>query len=189
MITALSKKITYFLVTASNTEPDSDTIEIYIYGLECFFNTLITVAILIIWSFLTNTLAETCLWLIVFSILRHHSGGFHAPTHLSCIVSSCILGMSNWIIIMFVPYNTMLIWLIICICNIICILYAPAETSKFNYNDSTRKKEKLYSLFILETGSIISLPLQNKLSISILYANLCVCILLILNVVTNKSKH
>ena len=67
MITTLSKKIAYFLVSASNTEPESDQIEVYIYGLECFLNTVFTILILFVWGLLTNTLLETSCWIAAFS--------------------------------------------------------------------------------------------------------------------------
>jgi accessory gene regulator B len=184
----ISKKIVQYLITASGIETESDQVEVYIYGLECFLNTGITVFILFIWGFLTNTLVETCCWIAAFFILRHHSGGLHAPTQISCIASSCLLGISNWLAIELISYQTISVWCIFFLCISICFLYAPTDTSKYQLTESTRKKEKLYSISILIIGFFIALILKNKISISILYSNVCVCILLLLKVILRKVK-
>lgn len=188
MITTLSKKIVHHLISVSNTEPESDQIEVYIYGLECFLNTGFTVLILFVWGLLTNTLLETCCWIAAFSILRHHSGGLHAPTQISCIVSSCLLGISNWLVIKFICFQTINAWFICILCIAICFLYAPTDTSKYKLTASRRKKEKLYSISILMIEFVVVLILKNKISISILYSNVCVCILLLTKVILRKLK-
>ena len=180
MITTLSKKITYFLISASNTEAESDQIEVYIYGLECFLNTGFTILILFVWGLLTNTVLETCCWITAFSVLRHHSGGLHAPTQLSCIVSSCLLGISNLLVIEFIPYHTISAWFMFLLCIVLCILYAPTDTSKYELTYSMRKKEKFYSVSILVIEFVAALILKNEISISILYSDVCVCILLLI---------
>lgn len=188
MITILSKKIAYYLVSASNTEPESDQIDVYIYGLECFLNTGFTILILVIWGLLTNTLLESCCWIAAFSILRHHSGGLHAPTHFSCILSSCLLGISNWLIIKNITYNLTILVIGYLFCIIVCILYAPTDSSKYELTRSMRKKEKIFSLSILIIGFIASLIFKNEISISILYSNICVCILLLIRIFIRKVK-
>lgn len=145
MITTLSNKIVHLLTSSSNTEPEPEPeqIKVYIYGLECFLNTGFTVLILCIWGLLTNTLIETCSWITAFSILRHHSGGLHAPTQFSCIASSCLLGISNWLVIEFISYQTIQAWFLCIFCIAICIRYAPIDTSKYELTESIRKKRKI----------------------------------------------
>lgn len=149
MITTLSKRIVNLLISVSNTNPESEKVEIYVYGLECLLNTGITIFILFIWSLITNTLLETSCWLITFSILRHHSGGLHAPTQFSCITSSCLLGISNWLILKLVSYQLISASFICVFCIVICTLYAPTDTSKYELTIYIRKKEKICSLLIL----------------------------------------
>ncbi|MBD5545221.1 MAG: accessory gene regulator B family protein [Lachnospiraceae bacterium] len=188
MISMISKKIVQYLITASAIETESDQVEVYIYGLECFLNTGITVFILFIWGFLTNTLVETCCWIVAFSILRHHSGGLHAPTQISCIASSCLLGISNWLAMKFISYQTNSAWFTCILCIAIFFLCAPTDTSKYQLTESMRKKEKLYSISILIIGFFIALILKNRISISILYSNVCVCILLLIKVILRKVR-
>ena len=177
MISFLSKKITYFLIHTSNISPDSDQIEVYIYGLECFLNTGFTICILFIWGLFTNTIPETICWIIAFSVLRHHVGGLHAHTQLSCILSSCLLGISNWIVIEYIPYQSTIALLVCAICIVTFMLYAPLDTPKYKLTHSMEKKEKLYSILIILIELLICFALKNKLSVSILYSDMCVYIL------------
>ena len=95
MIQKLSRKVVTTLVTASHQTIDDEQQEVYLYGMECFLNTGITVCLLFIWGVFLDTLLETIIWIISFSLLRKYSGGYHAHSQLSCIVSSTLIGISN----------------------------------------------------------------------------------------------
>ena len=43
----ISQKIVQRIIAVSNTNPESDQIEVYIYGLDCFLNTGSTIFILL----------------------------------------------------------------------------------------------------------------------------------------------
>lgn len=180
MINTLSTKIVLILAAHSHLSPAPDEIEVYIYGMECFLNTAITILILFIWGILTNTLLETCSWIIAFSILRHHVGGLHAPTQFACITSSCLLGISNYLVINLFSYQKFLICILYTIFFAICILFAPGDTSKYKLTQKILKKEKAYSVAIVLIEFVISLFLRNKISVSITYSVIYVCILLLL---------
>ena len=188
MITTLSKKIVYFLVSASNNNIESSQVEVYIYGLECLLNTGSTILILFVWGLLTNTFLETFCWISAFSILRHHAGGLHAPTQLSCIVSSCLLGISNWLIQNYTSYHVTGAFIACLFCILVCMLFAPTDTSKYELTESMRKKENLYSVSVLMIGFVIAFILKNEISISILYSDVCVCVLLLIKVIIRKLK-
>ena len=176
------------LITASGTEPDADQLEVYVYGLECLLNTGATIFILFVWGLITNTFLETSCWIITFSILRHHSGGLHAPTQFSCITSSCLLGISNCVILKFISYQTVSTCFIGMFCITICVLYAPADTSKYELSEVVRWKEKFSSLLILTIGFLVAFILKNSISISIVYSNFCTCILILIKVFIRKVK-
>ena len=188
MLSALARKISLLLIAASHMEPDEDQMEVYVYGWECILNTGITVFILLIWGLITHALFETCIWIAAFSALRKHSGGFHAPTQLSCITTSCLLGMSDRIIIEFVPYRTITAFFALIFCMGVCILFAPTDTSKYELTEAIKKKEKLLSLLIIAIGFLIAILLKNSIGISILYAHVCTCVLLLIKIAGGKLK-
>ena len=77
--------------------------------------------------------------------------------------------------------------LIACLfCILVCMLFAPTDTSKYELTKSMRKKEKLYSVSVLMIGFVIAFILKNEISISIIYSDVCVCILLLIKVIIRK---
>lgn len=104
MITKWATSIANKLAELSGEDVSADQLEIYIYGLECFLNTFITIVLLFVWGVLTHTLGYTLIWVITFSLLRHYTGGAHAPTQLTCILGSFFLGcLDKWAIIYLKP--------------------------------------------------------------------------------------
>ena len=104
MITKWATSIANKLAELSGEDVSADQLEIYIYGLECFLNTFITIVLLFVWGVLSHTLGYTLIWVITFSLLRHYTGGAHAPTQLTCILGSFFLGcLDKWAIIYLKP--------------------------------------------------------------------------------------
>lgn len=186
MITAYSKKIVNWLLDRSGTLHDEEDIEVYVYGLECFFNTAIPLLILTVWGVLTHTTSETLCWIMFFSILRHHAGGLHASTQFTCILSSVVLGMSNYIILQYqnIEASDMLIISICCI--IVCIFYAPVDSGKLQISLSEARKQKIISIVIIMLGTLVSVSFQNSISISIMYSFFCTCTLILIKKVSDR---
>ncbi len=189
MITAYSKKIVNWLINHSGISEDEDQIEIYVYGLECFLNTAITVFILFLWSILTHSLLETFCWIITFIILRHHAGGFHAPTQFTCILTSSLLGISNWLIIQSVKLSMMPILIISSCCIIVCLLLAPIDSTKLILSKKERRTHKIISIFILILGTLASLILPINISSSIMYAFFCTCVLIVVKKISTHKNE
>lgn len=167
------------LVDCSGMSIDSEQKEIYVYGLECFLNTGITIFILAIWACFTHTLSETICWILSFSILRHHAGGYHAPTQLSCIFCSSLLGISNFLFIHF--FNLNIVWCI-GILLILCIfffLFAPTWSNKKILSPKLKYHEKIKSFLITFSGFFMAIYFPHTIFLSTLYAFICVAILMI----------
>lgn len=188
MISKFAMKFLNFLIEKSDMNIESEQTEIYMYGLECILNTGITVFVLMIWGIITNTVLETICWIVMFTSLRHHSGGLHAPTQSACIISSCILGASNWMILKVFSYRMINISFICIFCIGVCFLYAPTDTTKFELTEMMQKKEKYCSLLVLGIGFLIAFILKNSISISIVYSSFCVCILVIAKIIGRRRK-
>ncbi len=69
MITKWATSIANKLAELSGEDVSADQLEIYIYGLECFLNTFITIVLLFVWGVLSHTLGYTLIWVITFSLL------------------------------------------------------------------------------------------------------------------------
>lgn len=82
MITALSKRITYFLYFKKVIT--FDTIEIYQYGFEMIISTIIGFFITIMIGVLFRMIWLSLLYYIIFVVLRQFTGGYHAKTYFKC---------------------------------------------------------------------------------------------------------
>lgn len=186
MITTYSKKIVNWLLYRSGVRHDEEDIEVYVYGLECFFNTAIPLFLLIIWGLLTHTTLETLCWIITFSILRHHAGGLHAPTQFTCILSSLAIGISNYFVLQHKNMDVSDMLIIFIGCVIICFLYAPVDSGKLKLSQKEYRRKKIISIVFLVLGTLISITLQNNISCSIMYSFFCTCLLILIKKVYDK---
>ena len=75
MITKWATSIANKLAELSGEDVSADQLEIYIYGLECFLNTFITIVLLFVWGVLSHTLGYTLIWVItciLFAPISNH---------------------------------------------------------------------------------------------------------------------
>jgi len=69
-------------------EEDQD---IYKYGLELLFSTIINVILVITIGCLFGKLPQTILFLLEYCSVKRYAGGYHARTHVRCIVTFSVL--------------------------------------------------------------------------------------------------
>lgn len=90
---------------------DDDQKEVYVYGFECMAHTGLISLVLILCGFLLGHPLEVILWLISFSVIRSHMGGFHASTPLLCFFITLTLGLSSLLVcrlfLMFAPLGVL----------------------------------------------------------------------------------
>ncbi|MCX7771758.1 MAG: accessory gene regulator B family protein [Clostridia bacterium] len=79
--------------------------EIYQYGMEALISTLVNTVIVVIIGMLTGLLKETLIYLISFAILRVYSGGYHAKTHLGCILTFLTVFCSFMVCALIIPVD------------------------------------------------------------------------------------
>lgn len=72
--------------------------EVYRYGFELLVSTLVNVFVLIIIGIVTNSELQAVMYCIGFVVLRMFAGGYHATTHLRCIL---IFNSSFLIVVIF----------------------------------------------------------------------------------------
>ncbi|MGN0614330.1 MAG: accessory gene regulator ArgB-like protein [Porcipelethomonas sp.] len=82
MITRIANKITCSL--NRNNIISAEDRDIYVYGLEIFFSTLITIAIVISFGIIMNCLPASLIYFAVFAVSRQICGGYHADTYFKC---------------------------------------------------------------------------------------------------------
>lgn len=111
-------------------EYTKDEIAIVKYGLESIY-LIITKAIIIFGiAIFLGILKETLLVLLFYNIIRNQAFGIHASKSSYCLISSIILFIGGAFICrnIIIPYK--LIGIIAIICNLLILIYAPADTHK-----------------------------------------------------------
>lgn len=179
MITFWANKIVDILTKHSKDITDQDQREVYVYGLECIINTGFSLFILFLWSLISHSLYETLTWIVSFCLLRHHSGGIHAPTQFTCILSSTLLGISNYFVINRFHPNENQFFYAFTLCLIICIICSPTRTNKIKLSHQMYVQKKITSILIIILGYLATYILPITIGVSITYAFLCVVFLIL----------
>lgn len=167
------------LIFLSKDSCDHEQREVYIYGLECILNTGITVSLLFLGSILAQSFCETFVWVIVFSFLRHQTGGYHAPSHILCIVSSTILGALTFGISSYASFIEPYVSTIYVILFLLYAVFTPVINQKKILDSREKVCHKLRALLILIVCSLVSAFSTCELSVAILYACCCNIILVL----------
>jgi accessory gene regulator B len=139
-----------------------DDREIYIYGFEALLSTVLNAFLVLITGILIGLLKETLIFLMGFALLRVYSGGYHAKTHLGCILTFAgIYGISMAIITFLPEQYTFFVSSSAGVLSLLFILInAPLEHKNRPFVDNEYKTFKFMArtVVVLE-GFIIALIL------------------------------
>lgn len=163
----------------------SDNIEVFYYGAECMLNSICVDFILLLWGILTHSLLPTICWLCTFCIYRHHAGGIHASTNERCILISSLLGISNYITILYPAFFQSNNMIILAISFIICLIFAPIESTKKELTKKEQWMEKTIALSIILFVATLKLFLPAGLYVSASYSLLIANILVVFSIIKN----
>ena len=79
-----------FVLFGESSEEDAD---IYAYACEAIISSIISMSLALAIAIILNRPLEGIVFTIVFTTLRRYTGGFHAQSHLGCILTySTVLG-------------------------------------------------------------------------------------------------
>lgn len=187
MITKLAHQFSGYLVENGADESKKD---VYAYSMEFILNLMISDILLLITGLLFHQLPALIIWCISYTALRMNVGGFHASSHIRCIILGTILGIScllqNWLWLTFpilIPVMFILILL-----NI--IIFAPAVYEKHPVSDRGKKKAKIRSALIFLAGILFTALLYEpylSLSCSIVSGFVSATLLSIILTISNNN--
>ena len=136
----------------TNNQYNKEQLEEIKYGLESIYLLITKFVVIFTISLILGLLKESMLFFLFFNILRSTAFGIHASKSIYCWISStiCFIILPYISKIIIIPNIFFIIATIIC--NILFILYAPADTVKRPLiNEKKRKRFK----FITIISSII----------------------------------
>lgn len=160
MIHRLSESIAYFY--GKKAHYSKDKIEVCIYGLELIISDVIVMIIAILMSVITKTFIYTVLLLLVFVLLRHQAGGFHASSHFRCNALFFAAYIVSLLLIKLIPVTLMkYIAIIMSVISLVEIfLYAPAEHPNRPVSKKKKKKFRVRSIVMTTVFAILVIILS-----------------------------
>ena len=109
MFSRLARRLAYFFVEKNIIKPKD--IEIYAYGYEIMLSETVNWIITIIIALLTGKIIETFAYMLAFMRLWGALGGFHANSHIGCIVISTVVYIGCLCLIIQTPMG--IYWMLI----------------------------------------------------------------------------
>lgn len=136
MIKKLSVSWAEFMVAHGAPEKQK---AVYVYGLECILNELISDIFLLLLALFLGRVWEMAVWIVVFNMFRLNVGGYHASTSERCVLLSTALGV---VCVFAYPLikTGVLILVTMAICDIIIFLIAPVVNAKKRSVTEQRKR-------------------------------------------------
>lgn len=192
MINYLSQSIAYFFIK-KNIIPREE-IDSYIYGFQIILISSINWGIILLIMLATGKIPETLLYMTSVILLRHHTGGYHASTHVKC----SLLSISAYVLVLMAIYffnfsvaRTVSITLILVSLAVI-FKYAPMMHENNPVKEYSLYKHKQYSrillLIIVALLTILLLIRKDSLALSLSLGTFQVCIFLWLEKMKNKRR-
>ncbi len=134
------------------TEEQRDVVS---YGLEAILYTVISTAVLILYGMIWGQVKATIILIGVFYTNQTIGGGFHANSHMKCIITM-LIGLSFALIILRISYIPPIAYQSIGFLGCVLLLFFPLVLHKNKrYLESRRSYLKKRSIFVLIIESMV----------------------------------
>ena len=157
-----------------------EDIEIYSYGFKEMIFIILNIITTLFIGIIFNKIFEIILFMIIYSVIRVYSGGYHARTKLKCYISSVLMLISIcYILKLNLLQNKLLIVILTIISSGVILALAPDPDENKPLDEIEIKvytKRMIRNLIIVLVILCITL-IFNKINLSV-----CICISLIANV-------
>ena len=154
-----AKRISSFLVSKSFITQQEH--HIYSYCFEILLSSIVFWGLIFIVAFLTGTIHPTILYLFGFCVFRRIAGGYHASTHLRCLLLSIFFHLL-FIALLYlaIPNKYINIFLLI-FAYCIFLLFAPIDHKNKPFMKETKVNLKYKLVFLMIIYFIIEIILTQ----------------------------
>lgn len=192
MIAAISKKLSLTLLKSNAI--NQEELNVYAYGIQLLILSVIDWSITFLLVFLIGEIYLSATYFFVFFILRRHCGGYHAETHIQCIIVSNIVYVLSVLISANMRYENFTIPLFLGELINLIILHklSPIEHPNKPISKSEIMRHKKWGRILNMLFSIAAIGI-NSIGISrfaciILTAQLSVSIAVVLQKIKNQKR-
>ena len=169
-------KICTFLTNRIRKEmPDIDDekAEVINYGIQIIFGEIPKIFIMLAVALVLGIFKETLITFLVLIPYRGASGGFHAKTHIGCIVLTCAIYCGTAIISKYIVFTETIKYIVIGLVWIFGMfmikLYAPADTENVPILAlKDRRKKQILSYIFFTIGLLLAVIIKDNLISNIL---------------------
>lgn len=192
MIATVSEKISLALL--KNNAINQEELNVYVYGIQLLILSVIDWCITFLLMLLIGEIYLSVAYLSVFFLLRKHCGGYHAETHIRCILISNVVYILSVLISANAVCKNFEIWLFIGeFINLIIIhKFSPAEHPNKPISKSEFIRHKKIGRFFNMMFSMIAIGIvfigKNQYACAMLMAQLSVSVAVVLQKVKNSAR-
>ncbi len=168
MLEKLAKSAARFFVAQNIVK--SEYQEIYAYGMEILLSTMVNGIIVLIISILSDTVLPSLIFFTAFIVMRSSAGGYHAKTHIGCMLILIAVHLSFIFLIRFITIDAIPLfsYLAVAYSCISVYLFAPVEHPNKPLSNNDKKKLRMKSLIfvLIISVTVVIMILFQHLEIS-----------------------
>lgn len=188
MFRGISAKLTDKLISLKTI--DSDDREIYEFGIQHIFITLLNIITIVMIGFLLRSTGEALVFILAFIPLRIFAGGFHfsSPTRCyifsSCFVAAVLLAMRYYSI------PLLIYCLLYGMASIVILIFSPVEDKNKPLDQFEKKVYRKRTIIVLAVESFILLifyfaKIQFAVK-SVMISTIALSLMILLGIIKNN---
>lgn len=190
MFRYVSEKITNRLLRKNVIEYDD--FEIYQFGLEQLFSTILNILTTIIIGIVFGELWNAVLFVLAFMMLRTYAGGYHFPTPLGCYLLTVSIIIAVLSVIKSVEINFFVCTGLLIVSSVIILLLAPVESKNKPLDDieCVVYREKTVGIWSIEVMSAVAFLVMGlkEVTVCIVMAFIVLSISLVVGVIEAEFR-
>ncbi len=146
MITRFAERMACFFVENKIIEDEDKSV--YSYGMELLLSTIFNFILALTVSLLTRSFIPCFINLAAFLTIRVNAGGYHADTHLGCMMTLAVVLLFFIVVAKNAPNSFMMLCspIMITLSDITIVVLSPVEHPNKPLNDDKKKKLKRKSI-------------------------------------------
>lgn len=173
-----------------------DKYDVYSYGLEMIISTLAGIMLILLCGLLTNSFIHAVIFYGLFVILRMFTGGYHADSHIACKLTLCLSFLvTNCTYYILADKFNIIMHVLISLFNLVTVIFfSPVECSKKILSSATKKRNKLISIILHMSFTLVSLCLYyiayNEMALFSILVTSNVSVLMYIGIIKERrQKH
>lgn len=164
MLARFAKMLSSFFISKKLIEEDNRNV--YDYCFEIMLSTILNFMVILAIALITHTIIQTVFYIVSFMIVRGTAGGYHAESHLSCLVI-LVLSYGSFLVLLHILPNTWMkiVSLVFAFISIVLVfILSPIEDHNKSLTEQEIKKFKRKSRTVILLLSFLTIALSVFIS-------------------------